>query len=97
MRGKQKGGEKKISSWKRKEKGKRKEKREERKERVGHALSDFRCFDYRKSIGRELKLVYSTRATSRCQKQKEVGFSPTLIPLNLRVVNDRVVQPQPWD
>ena len=26
-------------------------------------------FDSRKSIGRELKLVYSTRATSRCQKQ----------------------------
>ena len=35
------------------------------KERVGRALSDFRCSDSRKSIGRELKLVYSTRATSR--------------------------------
>ena len=29
-------------------------------------------------------------------KTKEVRFSPTLVPLNLRVVNGRVVQPQPW-
>ena len=50
-----------------------------------------------KSLVRELKLVYSTRATSRCQKTKVLGFSSTLVPLNLRVVNDRVVQPQPWD
>ena len=28
-------------------------------------------------------------------KTKEVGFSPTLVPLNLKVVNDHVVQPQP--
>ena len=53
--------------------------------------------DVPKSLVRELKLVYSTRATSRCQKTKVLGFSPTLIPFNLRVVNDRVVQPQPWD
>ena len=33
------------------------------------------------------------RATSRCQKQKEVGFPPTLVPLNLRVINGRVVHP----
>ena len=72
-------------------------KKEERKERAGRELSDFWCFDGRKSIGRELKLVYSTRATSRCQKQKEVGFSPTLVPPNLRVINSRVIQPQPWD
>ena len=30
-------------------------------------------------------------------KTKEVGFSPTLVPLNLRVVNGFVVQPQQWD
>ena len=77
-------------------KGKEK-KREGRKERVGRALSDFRCFNGRKSIGRESKLVYSTRATSRCQKQNEVGFSRTLVHLNLRAVNFHVVQPQPWD
>ena len=30
-------------------------------------------------------------------KTKDVGFSPTLVPLNLRVINGRVVQPQPGD
>ena len=69
-----------------KEKGQRKEKG-----------SDSQCSDGWKSIGQELKLVYSTRATSRCQKQEEVGFSPTLVPLNLRDVNGLLVQPQPWD
>ena len=51
--------------------------------------SDSRCFNGRKSIGRELKLVYLPRATSRCKKkkQKKVRFSPTLVPPNLRVVN----------
>ena len=68
-------------------------KKGERKEKG----SDSRCSDGQKSIGRELKLVYSTRTTSSCQKQKEVGFSPTLVPLNLRVVNSCVVQPQPCD
>ena len=89
-RGKQKREEKKKIVC-----GKGKKKRGEK--RVDRALSDFRCFDDRKSIGRELKLVYSTRATSRFQKHKEVGFAPTLVPLNLRVVNGRVVQPQPWN
>ena len=28
---------------------------------------------------------------------QKVRFSPTLVPLNLRVVNDCVVQPQPWN
>ena len=28
---------------------------------------------------------------------QKVEFSPTLVPLNLRAVNGRVVQPQPWD
>ena len=69
-----------------KEKGKRKEKG-----------FDSQCSDGRKSLVRELKLVYSMRAMSRCQKIKEVGFFPTLTPFNLRVVNGRVVQPQPWD
>ena len=55
------------------------------------------CSDGRKSLVRELKLVYSTRAISRCQIIKKVGFSPKSIPLNLRAVNDRVVQPRPWD
>ena len=32
-------------------------------------------------------MVYSSSATSRCQKHKEEIFSPTLVPLNLRVVN----------
>ena len=41
-------------------------------------------FNSRESLVRELKLVYSTRATSRCQNHKEVRFSPTLVPLNLR-------------
>ena len=59
--------------------------------------SDSRCFDSRKSISQELKLVYSMRATSRCQKTKEVGFSSTLVPLNLRTENGRIVQPQPWN
>ena len=40
---------------------------------------------------RELKFVYSPRATSKCQKHKEVGFSPKLVPPNPRVVNGRVV------
>ena len=31
------------------------------------------------------------------KKQKNVEFSSTLVPLNLRVVNDRMVQSQPWD
>ena len=63
------------------------------KRKVGRALFGSQCSDGRKSIGRELKLFYSPRATSRCQKQKEVGFSPTLVPLNLRPANGRVVQP----
>ena len=31
------------------------------------------------------------------QKIKEVGFSPTLVPLNLRAVNGSVIQPQQGD
>ena len=58
---------------------------------------DSRCSDGQMLIGRELKLAYSTRVTSRCKKQKEVGFSPTLVPLNLRAINGCVVQPQPWN
>ena len=71
----------------------------EEKGEIKENAFDSRCSDGRNSLIRELKLVYSTRATSRCKKKKnkEVGFSPTLVPLNLRAVNDRVVQPQPWD
>ena len=54
---------------------------EEKQKRGGKSVSggerkkkekgfDSRCFDCRKSLVRELKLVYSTRAVSRCQKQK---------------------------
>ena len=77
-----KGKEKKIKEKnKRNEK-----KKEERKETGGKKLrknpcveekgkrkendSNSRCSDGRKSLVRELKLVYSTRATSMCQKQK---------------------------
>ena len=67
-------------------------KKKERKEKS----FDSRCSDGQKSIGRELKLVYSSRATSRCQKH-EVRFSPTLVPPNLRALNGHVVEPQPWD
>ena len=88
MRGKQKRGEKKNSCM---GKGKKREKGERR---AGYALSSSRCSHGRKSRSRELKLVYSPRATSRFQKHKEVVFSPTLIPPNLRVVNGYVVQPQ---
>ena len=73
----------------------RKKGKEKKRERAGRALSDFQCYDGLKSIGRELKLVYSMRGMSRCQKQKEVGFSHTLVLLNLRAVNGRVVRPQP--
>ena len=54
---------KKIRAWERRRKGK-----ERKKERAGHALFNSRCSDGRKSIGRELNLVDSTRATSWCQK-----------------------------
>ena len=86
-----------------KRKVKRKKKRKGRKERKGGKQKgggksvrggekkkekgfDSRCFDDQKLV-RELKLVYSTRATSRCQKTKEVEFSPTLVSLNLMAVS----------
>ena len=67
---KEKKGEKK----KRKEemRGKKKEEKSVRggeRERKEKGFN-FRCSDSRKLLVRELKLVYSTRATSRCQKQK---------------------------
>ena len=88
-----KKGKKGEEKQKRGEKNSCVEKKGERKENG----SDSRCSNSQKSIGRELKLVYSTKATSRCQKQKGVRFSPTLVSPNLRAVNDHVVQPQPWD
>ena len=75
-----------MRAWERRKKGEIKEKG-----------FDSRCSDGQKSIDRELKLVYSPRATSSCQKHKKVGFSPTLVPPNIRVVNGHVVQPQLWD
>ena len=82
-RGKQKRcGKKNIRVWERR-------KKEERKENGFNS----RCSNGRKLIGRELKLVYSPRATSRCKKKKknEVEFFPTLVPYNLRTVNGCVV------
>ena len=73
--------EKKKERRKRKEMRKRKERRrKERKERKTKEMRKnpcveekglrFPCSNSRKSLVRELKLVYSMRATSRCQKQK---------------------------
>ena len=56
-----------------------------------------RCSDGRSSVARELKLVYSTRATSRHQERKDSVLhtprgrtSPTRVPFHLRAVNGRV-------
>ena len=100
--GKERKGEKKKNKEERKERrGKTKERIKnpyvEEKGKRKEKCSDSWCSDGWKSIDLELKLAYSTRATSRCQKQKEVGFSPTLVPLNLRAINGCMVQPQPWD
>ena len=52
---------------------------EEKKKRKEKSFNS-RCSDGWKLLVRETKLVYSTRATSRCQKKrKKVGVSPTLI------------------
>ena len=72
MRGKQNIREKNMCVGKKKGK-------ERKNERASHALSDSQCSDGRKSISRELKLVYSTRTTNMCQKQKEIRFSSILI------------------
>ena len=71
--------------------GKEGKKGKKGKWRAGRALSNSRFSEGQKSLVRELKLVYSTRNMSRCQKQKEGGFSLTLVPLNLGAVNGRVV------
>ena len=64
-----KEGEKEKKEKKRKEKkGEKKKGKEKKKEK--EKGSDSRCFEGRKSLVLELKLVYSTRATCRCQKQK---------------------------
>ena len=65
--------EKKMKKGKKKRKNKRDEenrarrRNEKKKKEKGF---DSRCSNCWKSLVRELKLVYSTRATSRCQKQK---------------------------
>ena len=51
-----------------------KEKGNERKEDPATSSSDFRCFKGRSSSGRELKSIYSTRATLQ-----EVGILPPLV------------------
>ena len=103
--GKEKKRKEKKKRRQRKERRKKEKKgRKERNERIKNPCVEEngerkeKCSDSWKSIGQELKLVYSTRATSRCQKKKkEVGFSPTLVPLYLRAINGRMVQPQPKD
>ena len=49
-----------------------KKEKEKIKEKGESALYDSRCFDGKKLLVRELKLIYSMRAMSRCQKQKGV-------------------------
>ena len=63
-----------------------------------------RCSDRRSSVARELKLVYSTRATSRYEERKDSVLhsprgrvSPTWVPFHLRAVNGHVGQTQPQD
>ena len=49
--------------------------RERRREKKRKVVQIFlQCFDGRSSIARELKLVYSTRATSKYQEQKDSVF-----------------------
>ena len=99
--GKEKKGEKKKGKEKKKRnERKTKERRkknvrgkEGKKEERNEKGSDSWCSDGRKLLVQELKLVYSTRTTSRFQKQKEIEFSHTLVPPNLRAVNSHVVQP----
>ena len=93
------GRKRKKKRKKKENKGEENKREKEKKTCVGKKEndSDSRCSDNQKSIGRELKLAYSSRATSRCQKHKDVGFSSTLVPPNLRVINDCVIQHQPWD
>ena len=64
--------EKKMKKGKKIRKNKREEENRALRERKKKMENDFysQCSNGRKSLLRELKLVYSTRATSRCQKQK---------------------------
>ena len=57
--------------WRERRKGERKR---ERKEDPTASSSNFRCSDGRSSSGRELKFIYSTRATLQ-----EVGIQLTLV------------------
>ena len=75
---------------------------EKRKKKVVQIF--LQCFDGRRSVAQELKLVYSTRATSRyhngrirCFTLQEVGVSSTRVPFYLRAVNGRVGQIRPQD
>ena len=47
------------------------------------------------SMQRELRVSKKIRVFHRSSKREE--FSLTLVPFHLRVVNGRMVQPQPWD
>ena len=75
------------------------EKRKKKKKKT--KLSNFflRCSDGQSLVARELKLVYSTRGTSRYQEWKDSVLhvprgrvSPTRVPFHLRAVNGRVGQ-----
>ena len=55
----------------------------------------FLVFRRSKVISSRTKVGLLDESYEQVPKTKEVGFSPTLFPLNLRAVNGRVVQPQP--
>ena len=52
------------------ERRRKKEKKDKNKNKVVQFF--LRCFDCRSSVARELKLVYSTRVTSRYQERKDL-------------------------
>ena len=82
------------------EKEEEKKKKKKKKNKVVQKF--LLCSDDQSSVTRELKLVYSTRATSRYQERKDSVFhaprgrvSPTRVPFYLRAVNGHVGQIRP--
>ena len=57
----------------------------------------FLVFQQLKVVSPRIKVGLFDESYEQVPKTKEVGFSHTLVPLNLRVINGHVVQPQPWD
>ena len=72
--------------------------RRREKEKKNKVVQIFlQCSEGRSSVARELKLVYSMRATSRYQEQKDSVLhtprgrvSPTRVPFHLRAINGHV-------